>query len=655
MSFFSKLRNFPSAFYQAVRNQDGIIETADKIIIAKATKSGHGESQPTKVTAKARHAGMIYNYSWNSRFGEENYSLQEYDMSVVANAVDTDSYFRRAVEKYVELIWKSGYSFVGKNTKAVKYVRKRFEQMAQVTSNPTEELLRTMSYQLVTYANVYISKVRDEDASGGRYRKTFTGQLLAPVAGYFVEDTVSIQLAFKENGEPIGYKQHIPGTRKAKIWRPWNIVHMFYSKKPGLRVGTPLVWPVLDDIRALRKMEQNIELLIFQHTIPLFHYKIGTPERPAQEAEISATKATVEKMPPNGCIVTPERHSIEAIGVERKALDASKYIEYFKQRVLAGLGMSSVGMGEGSTANKSTASVLDKHMHNTTETFQRVIKMFIDEHMIKELLLEGGYSFDAFDEDNKVEIQFPPIDNEVQFAKENHYAQMYTQHALTEAEMRKEFGRDAIEDGEREDMYLERVAKILGIINAPDESFMQAQVTKTTTTNTPNGSVKKTVKLPPQATPEGKAANKGANRDRPTNQSGRALSKPRIAKNDELLESILSVFECTKLDTIDTYKDYANTEDFSPGIISTMKSRAFDMSKTMIGEKIGESDTVDNKDFLEKKTSQVFDDVFSRVSRVFEMKDSYDAVSRINSIFESSRCALDSVYDTCRKQEEPEE
>ena len=329
-------------------------------------------------------------------------------------------------------------------------IRKRFEQIAMVTSNPTELLFRDISYQLVQYANTYVSKVRKEEASGGRTRVTFTGQELKPVAGYFVEDSVSMRIAVKNNGDIIGYKQMIPGSTQCKVWKPWNIIHITHSKKPGLRIGTPMVWPVLDDIRALRRIEQNVELLVYQHTIPLFQYIVGTPERPALSDEITAVKATVEGMPPNGCIVTPERHTVKAIGVEKTVVDASVYLEYYKNRVLSGLGMSGLGMGDGSTTNRGTAVVLDKHLINTTIAFQQIIKIHIDEFMIKELLAEGGFDTTWINEDNKVGIFFPSIDTEEQRAKENHYSQMYAQGTITQEEMRKEFGREPFSSRDRQ-------------------------------------------------------------------------------------------------------------------------------------------------------------------------------------------------------------
>lgn len=624
------------------------LETQDKVVIAKANKDGSGESKPKKVTARARHAGMVYNYSRNSRFGQETYTQQEYDMSVIANAVDTDSFFRRAIEKYVELIWKSGFSFIGKNNKAVKYIRKRFEQMSTVTNTPTEELFRSVSYQIVGYANTYISKVRDYDASGGRYRYTFTGQRLAPVAGYFVEDTVSMQLAVKENGEPIGYKQWIPGTRKHKIWRPWNMIHMYYSRKPGLRIGTPMVWPVLDDIRALRKMEQNIELLVFQHTVPLFHYTVGTDEKPAQDEEIEAVRAEVERMPPNGCIVTPERHEIDVVGVEKKALDVSTYLDYFKTRVHAGLGMSSVSMGEGKTASKATAIVLDGHLYNTTETFQQVIKMFVNEYMIKELLAEGGYTYDAIDDDNKVELFFPPIDKEEQRAKENHYAQMYAQHAISEDELRSEFGRENVEDGQRENMYLEIVSKPLSIIMAPDESF--TETTKSVAVTSGNTKTTTTTKLPKSGSPEVKAQNKGINKDQPANQQGRQAAKPKIAKNDEVYATITSVYNDTKNDVVDAYLEYIDGDEFSMRTVDKIKHSVFGLSKKQIANRVNTTEKIKHKEFFVDGVNKIFDDVFDRVSSVIDMQNKYDAVTKISAVFDSSKNRLSSLYATSTKE-----
>lgn len=547
----------------------------DKASITNIPK-GNGSANPLPVTSKAVHAGMVYNPSLSSRNGEELYTPAEYNLSTVANAYDTDSYFRRAVEKYVELIWKAGYSFYGKNPNAVAYIRKRFEQIALVTSIPTDQLFRDISYQLVQYSNVYISKVRNTNASGGRPRVDFTGVIFQPIAGYFVEDSVSMYLAVKDNGDVIGYKQMMRGVYNMttgstggypvgqhnsnyyKVWKPANMIHMVHSRKPGIRVGTPMVMPVMDDIRALRRIEQNVELLVFQHTIPLFHYKIGSNDRPAQPDEIFTVRQTVERMPPNGCLVTPERHEIKAVGVEGALIDASPYLEYYKNRVLAGLGMSSVAMGEGGTSNKGTAIVLDKHLVNTTSMYQQVLKMYVDEFMIKELLAEGGFDTSWVNEDNKVSIVFPPIDAEEQRTKENHYAQMYNQNAITEDEMRKEMGKEPLSDKDRKHLFVNLVSA-------------KEKVAGATT----------------------KAINSGSNKNTPTNQHGKLGSKPNIPKNDEI-EQLVNIIKYTKSDLIDTCIDATKDGVDVFDKLDLIKRTNFEVSKDNIMTR-KEASSLDNK------------------------------------------------------------
>jgi capsid protein len=62
------------------------------------------------------------------------------------------------------------------------------------------------------------------------------------------------------NGNILGYKQYIPGIEESPEWKPEDMVHIYFSRKRGLTFGTPLCYPVIDDIKALRKIEQNIEI-----------------------------------------------------------------------------------------------------------------------------------------------------------------------------------------------------------------------------------------------------------------------------------------------------------------------------------------------------------------------------------------------------------
>lgn len=501
------------------------------------------------LTNKVRHAGLAYNGATGRNV--VNFKRPEYNLSDIANALDTESILRRSVEKYVELIWKDGFSFVGKNPATLTYIKRRFEEMAVVTGTPTQQMFEDVAQQLVAYANVFVSKARSRVNSTGSIRTTFDGIKLDPIAGYFVEDSTSMEIARKDNGTVVRYRQWIPGVARRPEWSPRNMIHMYYSRKAGLAFGTPLSIPVLDDIRALRRMEENVELLVFQHAIPLFHYKIGTETMPSNPTEVQNVQSVIENMPTHGAIVTPERHEIKAIGVDRQALDVEPYLEYFKKRIFGGLGMSPLAFGDGNTSNKSTSQTLDRQMQNTTEKFQMIIKNFIDEFMIKEILCEGNFAFDTVDDEDMVHLFIPEIDADEKRAKENHALAMYQGNVWTEDETRIEMGREILDPQTRLNTHFELIDKPKAIIQALDESFTEGakQAQKVNTRAT----LQKISKAE-------KSRNSTTNRNQPRNQFGVLPSKPRIAANDiNLFDSILEEARTDVIKSIHTlYNDVSS-------------------------------------------------------------------------------------------------
>lgn len=528
--------NLFSRFFTRRTDQDIINEA----VANDATKQK--TSSPKSVFKRIRNPGLEYGGSVSKRGIE--YKRPEYDLNSIATLIDIDSYLRRAVEKYVELILKNGFEFVGKNTSTVKYVRKRFEQIAEVTSIPTLQLFEDICQQLIAYSNVFISKVRNEKASGGRRRTTFYGKELKPVAGYFVEDTTSMEIAKTENGEILGYRQSIYGSSNSPEWWPEDMIHMYYSRKRGLSFGTPLCYPVIDDIKALRKIEQNIEILMHQHTIPIIQYKIGTPERPGSPEEVSSVKSELEDGPIYGCTVTTERHEIKDVGVKINADGADKLAELFKMRVYAGLGVSPLVMGDGGGTGRQTAESLDKQMENTGEKFMKVIKTFTDDFMIKELLLEGGYKYDAYDSTDKVEIQFNPINLEAKHKSEEHLNNMYQGNVLTESEVRIAMGRDPMTEEQRLDTNLHHVSIPLALIKSVDETYTgPGRGTPSKPGGTSGSSMQKAVKQAVSPVTQVKRMqSKIANAAQPSNQHGKSLARPRIAK-DKLFEHYYATLE----------------------------------------------------------------------------------------------------------------
>jgi hypothetical protein len=404
-------------------------------------------SKKPALVPPVRNPGLNY-YSSTNVSNRSTFNLPEYDLAEIGRVEDVESFVRQSFEKKLALMFKEGWDLVGKNTKHIRYVKTRLAQIAQASDMPTSQLFRQVGSSLIRKSNCFVVKVRKLEASGGRVRNPpGTNSLLQPVAAYFIAPAETME--YKVSGNKINkWRQRMPdGTKKEYISS--NIIHFHMAKKEGFVFGTPTLLPVLDDIRALRKIEENIELLIYQHLFPLFQYKVGTDSAPAGitetgQREIDVVRQEIQFMPSEGGIVTPERHEISTIGVEGRALRAETYLEYFKKRVISGLGISAVDLGEGSTSNRSTADNMSRNLIDSVKNVQQMLESFVNQKIINELLLESTFGDDVLDEENVVRLKFKEIDIDAQIKKEAHLADQFNKDLITHDEGRRRIGYEPI-------------------------------------------------------------------------------------------------------------------------------------------------------------------------------------------------------------------
>lgn len=415
--------------------------------------------------------------SFKPRSGTNQFEQPEYDLVETGRVADTESLVERAFEKKEGLMFKEGWEFVGKNPKTVQYIKERLSQMDEVTNYPHRLLFEEIGSDLVRQHNAYLVKVRNKKASGGKVRKLF-GQKrsIEPVAGYFLMPASTVEIKRTQSGKVVQYRQKVRVSGKIKEFPAENVVHFYSNRKQGFMIGTPPLIPVIDDIRALRRIEENVEMLIYQHLFPLYHYKVGDIKAPARTypdgtSEVDAVKQEVEYLPAEGAIVTSERHSIEAIGAESKALRAETYLKHFKQRVFSGLGVSPVDLGEGDTSNRSTAETLSRNLVDGVKRYQQIFAKFVNQYIIRELLLESIFD-DPLSEENIVKIKFKEIDFDSKIKAENHAMNAFTNHALTHAELRQAMGMEPMTDEEWEDAYWKKIQEPQSLIAAVDEAYL---------------------------------------------------------------------------------------------------------------------------------------------------------------------------------------
>ena len=383
-----------------------------------------------------------------------SYVAPDFDLEAITEAYRTEAYVRQALDKYIEQMFKSGWNLVGKNVNAVQYIKHRFAVAAEATQTPTDQLFISMGEDLVKYSNVIVAKARNDS-----YPWPPTVQVSGlgdrpPVVGYFPLNVTTMSVRRDKNGMVRGWEQEVEGQDRPVRFRAEDIVHIFYKREKGHAFGTPFLLPVLDDIRALRQAEENVLQLIYRNLYPFYHYKVGSDEYPANDAEIQAVRATVESMEIEGGLVTSERHTITSIAAD-KIIDANPYLDYFKARVFAGLGVPATLMGEGSTANRSTSDNMSTEFLDRVKAFQRILAVFIDEFIIKELLMEGGFD-PILNPDDDVDFVFKEIDYDTKIKAENHAVFQYEHNAITEDEMRSLLGREPVT--ERGQMFVNLVS-----------------------------------------------------------------------------------------------------------------------------------------------------------------------------------------------------
>ncbi len=493
---------------------------------------------PTKVFTENLGRSRIPSLSWEA---------PEWDLVECGRIIDVESYVRRAFRAKKNLWTKEGYSFVGPKPERVQYIKKRLQQMEVATAIPFHILISQTISSLILYGNAFWVKVRKLSASGGKRRQE-GNKTLDPIAGYFFLPAPTVRFKRDEFGKVKKYQQVIWGHKPVEF-APENVVHFYLDKRDAYSIGTPILTPVKDDIRALRRIEENVELLVYQHLFPLFHYQVGTEEAPAAtfpngDTEIAVVENKVALMPSDGCWVTPERHKIVPLTGSAPAIATiDKIIEHFKQRIFTGLGVSSVDMGEGGTSNRSTADTMSRNLIDDTKADQKEFGALFYSYIIRELLLESTFSDGTLLEDeNKVVLKFAEIDNEARQAKENHLSDIFLKNSITHDEMRIGMGREPfVGDGwptgtSKAKMFtsgdgdwaktnyglVERDKVLLQSLDEPGTPASKAEAASRTGQNKPSG------------------GSSVSNKNKPKNQHG-TRSSAKLNKDSDLISQIASL------------------------------------------------------------------------------------------------------------------
>ena len=487
---------------------------------------------------KISSRGLAYSEKNRGQWVKPEYDLQELQI-----AQDTDSYIFRAVQMKVERFMLAGWEFVSLDDDILAYVKERIYEIESVSGIPFPILLKQTAQDLIRYSNCMWVKVRNADASSGSARPSSSGSTIEPVAGYFILPFETLQFKLKANGEIKKIMQKMPGTGISKEYSPQDVIHFYTNRKPGFAMGTPELTPVIADAELLRNLEENIEELIHSALYPVWHWRVGNdnlPERvdPYGNKETDIVKKTIEYMPAGGIFVTDHRHEIKAQGSEGRALRAEGYLSYFKQRLFSGLGVSGVDMGEGDSANKATAQVLSNTAIQHIEALQLTMKIFLENFVVNELVLEKNSTFPLHDPERKVQIKFGTIDKEAKTKLENQTIQLFSNKLLTESEARKKLGERPMREEDRELTYFKLYEEPLAMLKSIAQPAATEALVENNSSGVSRAGASKQERLAQQSNERGRPASPSSegqrslsnSKSRPSNQYG-TRSSPKFTKD----------------------------------------------------------------------------------------------------------------------------
>ena len=281
----------------------------------------------------------------------------DFDLEDIQNGYNTDSYIRQGVDKYVDQIFKEGYSFYGTDINAVEYIKLRLSYIAEASNTPTNQLLMDIAEDIVKYGNCMVVKARSNDPNALPQGSTITGLYgKDPIAGYFCANPVTIKCKRDEFGTVTEWQQdNDSGTQ---TFNPEDVVHFYYKREKGNAYGTSFLIPVLDDVRALRQAEENVLKMMYRNIYPFYHVAVGTEEQTGTTREVEELKEAIDGMDVEGGLVTTERVKITPIASD-KVIEAEPYLRYMESRVFSGMGIPEIMFGRGNCYDEKTQTLTD--------------------------------------------------------------------------------------------------------------------------------------------------------------------------------------------------------------------------------------------------------------------------------------------------------
>lgn len=412
------------------------------------------------------------------------YAESEYDIVSVFKLLKHEPFFLKATQKKLSLFTKSGMSVHSDDDKKKKYIVNRFKLMQLETGVSIDSIIKQLAFYLIVGSNAFVIKTRSNDSKYG-HSYTRNGKEILPVSGLFTAHPVTMKPKFKfikdaslKTGVRLVLDKWVHTNRRGiqKEFDPNDVCHFTLFKEDGMLFGLPEVMPVIDDIRTLRKLEEDSQLLVHRDLFPIIHYRVETPsviDHQSGLTELDRAQNDMKNIVQDGGIATDSRHEIKFVGNDGKGLDINPFIKYFQQRVLAGLGVSEIDLGIGGAASNGTADTLSSQIIDSVKFIQQELSQQFKELILDEIMLQSQYD-DIFDEETEVKLVFQEIDLEWKIRSENHEADLYQKGVKTIHETRNKMGHKTISDDDIDNYTSQGISNKFSLQQSEQKSDLSA-------------------------------------------------------------------------------------------------------------------------------------------------------------------------------------
>lgn len=399
-----------------------------------------------------------------------SFESPEVDFKALRTAGRAEPLFRRRANRYQNLVWKNGYVLKTEDERAKAYIQSRMEVFAILTGESFDSFLRKVSRELIMFDNCVIwerrVKLKDLKKLGITLNMRGIGPLAVkgPVVAYEILPIDTLQYKRDEYGNVTAWRQ-VSSSGEHKDYSPEEIILLKNDEESGDILAYPALQMVLPDARILRQLETDASLTAHRLAFPIFKYKVGNPSvaetLPTEDDDLSDIWFALEGMLLEGALIISGADEFEVVLSDVQMDGLSNILDYFKNRVIVGLGLSPHHLGDVGIANRSVADRLDVQLYDDVKAFQKTMSEAATFFIFFRWLMEGGFPLRLGGEglsESRVALEFREIDTDALIKFENHKLQLWVQDGISHAEFRSDLGLTPTED--MSDFYSSKVGAI---------------------------------------------------------------------------------------------------------------------------------------------------------------------------------------------------